>query len=64
MVRACGDSEWMSVSRSGFSELTRDSVEQLEACHMPKDKAVVLVATHKLVVGAFFNLRLRLRFWF
>ena len=26
---------------------------QLEACHSPKDKAAVLVAAHKVVVGAF-----------
>ena len=31
---------------------------QLEACRTPKDKAAVLVAAHKVVVGAFLRLGL------
>jgi hypothetical protein len=30
---------------------------QLEACRTPKDKAAVLVAAHKVIVGAFWRLR-------
>ena len=40
-----------------FAELTGEAaLIQLEACRTPKDKVAVLVAAHKVVVGAFLHL--------
>ena len=40
-----------------IAELTGEAaLIQLEACHTPKDKAAMLVAVHKVVVGAFLHL--------
>ena len=61
VVRACGESECYLCMLWCFSELTGDSetaLMQLEACRTPKDKAAVLVAAHKVVVGAFLCLHL------
>ena len=59
VIRACGESECYVCALWCFSELTGETaLMQLEACRTPKDKAAVLVAAHKVVVGAFLRLGL------